>query len=64
MSVQHARAGLLPLTWEIPTTVGLAWLVLAVCGLPAGQAVAYILPGRRGSWPVDLPGARAGLLRG
>jgi type IV secretion system protein VirD4 len=64
MRVQRGRADVLPLTWELPTAIGLAWLVLTVGGLVVGQAVAYILAGRQAAWPVDLSRGIAGLLRG
>ena len=64
MGVQHARTDVLPLTWEIPTTIGLAWVVLVVVGLPAGQALAYAVSGAGAQWPDHLPEALVGLLAG
>jgi hypothetical protein len=64
MRVQHSRTDVLPLTWEIPTTIGLVWVVLAVAGLPAGQALAYGLSGLGARWPEHLPEALGGLLAG
>jgi hypothetical protein len=64
MRVQHARTDVLPLTWEIPTTIALGWLALAVLGLPAGQALAYAVSGFGAHWPGDLPEALSGLLTG
>jgi hypothetical protein len=46
MRVQHQRSDALPLTWEVPAAVVLAWLMTAVLALPFGQAVAYVVTGR------------------
>ena len=64
MRAQHARSDVLPLTWEIPGLIGLGWLVLAVVGLPAGQALAFAVSGGGFAWPDDVTAAVEGLLTG
>lgn len=65
MRVQHQRTDVLPLTWEIPVTIGLGWLVLAVLALPGGQGLAYAVTGRDLVWPSgELAASLAGLLSG
>jgi hypothetical protein len=51
MRVQHSRTDSLPLTWEVPTAITAAWLLLAVLGLPAGQGLAWVLSGSGFTWP-------------
>ena len=64
MRAQHARADALPLTWEIPGLIAFGWLVLAVVGLPVGQAVAFAVCGCGFAWPGDVSVAVRGLLTG
>ena len=64
MRAQHARSDVLPLTWEIPGLIALGWLVLAVAGLLAGQAVAFAVSGGGFAWPDDVMAAVGGLLGG
>ena len=65
-SVGRRQPDPLPLTWEVPVGVALAWLCLAGAGLLAGQATAGLLTGRGRLWPDSphlLPAA-GGLLTG
>lgn len=65
MRVQHQRTDVLPLTWEIPVTIALGWLVLAAVVLPVGQSLAYAITGRALVWPNGgLTGSLGGLLSG
>ncbi len=64
MRVQHQRSDVLPLTWEVPATVLLAWLMTSVLALPFGQAAAYVVTGRSFVWPTDLVASLSGLLGG
>ena len=65
MRVQHQRTDVLPLTWEIPVTIALGWLVLAVLALPVGQSLAYAISGRTPAWPTgELASSVAGLVAG
>jgi hypothetical protein len=64
MRAQHARSDVLPLTWEIPGLIAFGWLVLAVVGLPAGQALVFAVSGGGFAWPDDVLAAVGGLMRG
>ena len=65
MRVQHQRTDVLPLTWEIPVTIALGWVVLAVLAMPGGQSLAYAVTGRAFAWPAgELAGSVAGLVDG
>jgi hypothetical protein len=41
----------MPLTWELPVAVALAWVSVAVMLLPAGRGAASWLTGRGWFWP-------------
>lgn len=68
MRVQQSRTHVLPMTWEIPTTIAASWLFLAFLALPAGQVVAGWFHGGAWAWPqqelvtmvTDLLQGRAG----
>ncbi|WP_297776617.1 hypothetical protein [Mycobacterium sp.] len=51
MRVQQSRTDVLPLTWEIPTTIAASWMFLALLALPAGQAAAAWMGGDGFAWP-------------
>ena len=51
MRVQQSRTQVLPLTWEIPTTIAASWLFLSLLVLPVGEAAAAWLTGRGFAWP-------------
>ena len=53
-SIGRRQPDPLPLTWEVPAGLALAWLCLAGAGLLAGQATAGMLSGRGWLWP-DSP---------
>ena len=56
MRVQSRRTDAFPTTWEIPTGLGLVWLLGSVLVLPTGQGLAYAATGEGFAWP----GARLG----
>jgi len=64
MRIQHQRSDVLPLMWEVPAAVVLAWLMTAVLALPFGQALAYVVTGRSFVWPTDLVASMSRLLGG
>lgn len=64
MRVQHQRSDVLPLTWEVPAALLLAWVLAAVLALPTGQGVAYLVSGRCFVWPTELVASLSGLLTG
>ncbi|MCW2765398.1 MAG: hypothetical protein JWO11_1357 [Nocardioides sp.] len=64
MRVQHQRSDVLPLTWEVPAAVLLAWLLTAVLALPFGQGLAYVVTGGSFVWPTDLVASLSGLFGG
>jgi hypothetical protein len=51
MRVQQSRTHVLPLTWEIPTTIAASWLFLSLLMLPLGEAAATWLTGQGFTWP-------------
>lgn len=65
MRVQSRRTDVFPTTWEIPTGLGLVWLLGSFLALPAGQGLAYAAAGDRFAWPGDRLGeSLRGLLTG
>lgn len=65
MRVQSRRTDVFPTTWEIPTGLGLVWLLGSVLALPAGQGLAYAVTGEGFAWPGSRLGeSLQGLLTG
>ena len=63
--VQHQRSDVLPLTWEPPAAIAMAWVVGAAAVLPLGQGLAFVFTGRPFTWPTGrLPESVLGLLQG
>ena len=52
----------MPLTWELPAAVVMAWVCVAVMLLPAGQGVASWLTGAGWAWPSTGAALRASLV--
>ena len=65
MRVQSRRTDVFPTTWEIPTGLGLVWLLGSVLALPTGQGLVYAVAGDGFAWPGHrLPESLQGLLTG
>ena len=65
MRVQQSRTHVLPLTWEIPTTIAASWLFLSLLVLPVGEATAAWLTGQGYTWPKSgLMDATVSVLQG
>ena len=65
MRVQSDRTDVLPLTWEIPATLAVAWAIAAVLAVPLGQGLALLASGRPFAWPSGpLLDSMAALLSG
>ena len=66
-SIRRERLDPLPLTWELPAAVTLAWVAVAAMLLPAGRGAATWLTGAGWVWPTTgagLTASLAGLLAG
>lgn len=48
MRVQRSRIDVLPLTWEVPTAIGLVGILAGLAGVPVGVALAGVARG--GEW--------------
>lgn len=65
MRAQTRRADALPLTWEIPTAIALAWLLGSLFCMPLGQGTAHAVLGHGFLWPTGhLPQSLISLAQG
>jgi hypothetical protein len=65
MRAQTQRTDVLPLTWEIPTAIALAWLLGALMLMPIGQGTAHAALGHGFDWPTGhLPDSVISLVHG
>jgi len=60
-SIRRERRDALPLTWELPAAVTLAWVAVAATLLPAGRGAAAWLTGAGWVWPENGAGLKASL---
>ena len=65
MRPQHLRTDPLPLSWEVPTTIALCWVISSLAALPFGQGVSALTVHGSFLWPNhDLVASIGGLLTG